>query len=225
MAVKPTPGKNSKVTKTPLDREIFVEAALRLASRPHTLNLTYRELGNEVGVDPTAIYRHFLKKESLMQELLDRLFRMTCERTKTPVADWEKCLLEFAEATLDTFLEYPAIAVTATSLTTSGQGELDSIELMLSCFAQSGLKGKELAEQYAIFGAYVLAGAAGLARDQAESSSPESHEWFAGPLLADSHRHPLAAGLREEILALDHREIFLAGVQQIVRSARLKAQT
>lgn len=224
MTLKPATGKQGKATKAPLDREVFVEAALRLASRPHTLNMTYRELGNEVGVDPTAIYRHFLKKESLMQELLDRLFKMTCERTKTPVTDWEACLIEFAEATLDTFLEYPAIAVTATSLTTGGAGELDSIELMLSCFAQSGLQGKELAEQYAIFGAYVLSGAAGLARDQAESPDPESHEWFTGPLLADPQRHPIASSLRADILALDHREIFLAGVHQIVRSAKLKAQ-
>ncbi|WP_181149748.1 TetR/AcrR family transcriptional regulator [Arthrobacter sp. MYb227] len=221
MASKPT---TSKAAKAPLDREVFVEAALRLASRPHSLSLTYRELGNEVGVDPTAIYRHFLKKESLMQELLDRLFKMTCERTKTPVTDWEECLIEFAEATLDTFLEYPAIAVTATSLTTSGQGELDSIELMLSCFAQAGLEGKELAEQYAIFGAYVLAGAAGLARDEAESADASGNEWFAGPLLADPAKNPLVASLREDILALDHREIFLAGVRQIIRSAKIKSQ-
>lgn len=222
MAAKPTTARSAKA---PLDREVFVEAALRLASRPHTLSMTYRELGLEVGVDPTAIYRHFLKKENLMQELLDRLFKMTCERTKTPVDSWEACLTEFAEATLDVFLEYPAIAVTATSLTTSGQGELDSIELMLSCFAQAGLEGKDLAEQYAIFGAYVLSGAAGLARDQAESAAPESHEWFAGPLLADPARHPLASALRDEIFALDHREIFLAGARQIIRSARLKAQS
>nr|WP_281070136.1 TetR/AcrR family transcriptional regulator [Paeniglutamicibacter psychrophenolicus] len=207
-----------------MDREVFVEAALRLASRPHTLSLTYRELGNELGVDPTAIYRHFLKKESLMEELLDRVFKIARTRLKTPVSSWEDCLIDFAEATLDTFLEYPAIAVTATSLTTSGQGELDSIELMLACFSEAGLEGKALAEQYAIFGAYVLAGAAGLARDQAESADPESHEWFAGPLLADSSRHPLTAALREEILALDHREIFLAGVRQIIGAAKVKSE-
>lgn len=215
-------GKSStgRSAKAPLDREVFVEAAFRLASRPHTLTLTYRDLGKEVGVDPTAIYRHFQSKESLMQELLDRLFKMAHARMTTPTSQWEDCLLEFAGATLDTFLEYPAIAVTATSLTTSGQGELDSIELMLACFSEAGLHGRVLAEQYAILGAYVLAGAAGLARDLAESSDPESHEWFAGPLLADPARNPLVASIRDEILSLDHREMFMAGVRQIIQSAR-----
>ncbi|MFJ2353489.1 TetR/AcrR family transcriptional regulator [Glutamicibacter sp. NPDC087673] len=220
MAPKPT----GKAVKISLDREVFVEAALRLASRPHTLTLTYRELGNELGVDPTAIYRHFLKKESLMEELLDRVFKMARARLKAPTSSWEECLIEFAEVTLDTFVQYPAIAVTATSLTTSGQGELDSIELMLACFSEAGLEGQALAEQYAIFGAYVLSGAAGLARDQAESADPESYEWFGGQLLADPTRHPLVSSLREEILALDHRKIFLAGVHQIIRSAKVKSQ-
>lgn len=205
-----------RTTKPTLDREVFVDAALRLASRQHTVALTYREIGEDLGVDPTAIYRHFPSKEALMQELLDRLFKIACEKVETPRTDWDACLLEFAQATLTTFLEYPAVAVTATSLTTSGNGELDSIELMLACFAESGLTGKALAEQYAVFGSYVLAGAAGLARDLAESSTPESHKWFAGPWRADPARSPRATALRDEILALDHRTVFLAGVAQIV---------
>lgn len=221
MAVKPA---NARSAKPSLDQEVFVEAGLRLAARPHTLSLTYRELGDELGVDPTAIYRHFSSKESLMQDLLDRLFRMAYARMTVPVSDWENCLDEFTRATLEVFLEYPAIAVTATSLTTSGPGELDSIELMLSCFHQAGLRGQDLAEQYAIFGSYVLSGAAGLARDHAESAEPETHEWFSGNLRADPARHPHAAAIRADILALDHREMFLAGAKQIVQAARDKSK-
>ena len=210
--------------KAPLDREVFIDAALRIASRPRTLSLTYRDLGQELNVDPTAIYRHFQSKESLMQELLDRVYRMAIARMETPVSDWDKCLVEFATATLDSFLEYPAIAVNATSLTTSGPGELDSMELMLSCFAKSGLQGRALAEQYAIFASYVLAGAAGLARDLADPTGNGSYEWFAGPMLAEPSSHPLAASSRDDILTLGQREIFLAGVQQIVAVARENAQ-
>lgn len=215
----------SKVTakraaKPPLDREAFVEAALRLAARHDTVTLTFRELGNEMGVDPTAIYRHFLNKESLMQELLDRVFLLALQRLETPTERWEECLEEFAGRTLEVFMEHPAIAASATSLTTSGKGELDSIELMLTCFSNAGLAGRELAEQYAIFGSYVLAGAAGLAVDQVESSAPDSTAWFAGPLLADPRTSPLANSIRDEILALDHREVFLSGVRQIIQAAR-----
>lgn len=222
VALKPS---NTRSAKPPLDQEVFVEAGLRLASRPHTLSLTYRELGEELGVDPTAAYRHFASKESLMQDLLDRVFRIAISRVSAPVTQWETCLEEFANITLEVFLEYPAIAVTATSLTTSGPGEMDSIELMLSCFHEAGLRGRELAEQYAIFGSYVLSGAAGLARDHAESAEPESHEWFSGTLLADPARHPRAAEIRADILALDHRELFLAGAKQLIQAAHEKAKT
>jgi len=188
------------------------------------LSLTYRELGEELGVDPTAVYRHFLSKESLMQELLDRIYRMANAKVSTPASQWEDCLSEFASVTLDTFLEYPAIAVTATSLTTNGPGELDSIELMVTCFAAAGLSGRALAEQYAAFGSYVLAGAAGLAREYSGVEDSESLKWFAGPLLADPLRHPMTASIRDDILALDHREMFLAGVNKIIQAARMAAQ-
>ncbi|GAA1407315.1 hypothetical protein AUR04nite_15140 [Glutamicibacter uratoxydans] len=215
-----TKASTKRSAKTPLDREAYVAAALKLASRQTTTNLTFRELGTAMGVDPTAIYRHFLNKDSLMQELLDRAFKMALQRLQTPVEQWEQCLEEFAVHTLDVFLEHPAIAASATVLTTSGQGELDSIELMLSCFAQSGLEGRALAEQYAIFGSYVLSGAASLAISHVEASDPEGREWFSGPLLADPRSTPLVSSLRNEILELDHREIFISGARQIIQAAR-----
>ena len=220
MAGKTAGGGSPKVS---LDRETFVEAALRLASRPHNLSLTYRDLGNEVGVDPTAVYRHFRTKESLMQEVLDRILLISRAKVTTPTDQWEECLAAFAAATLETFLEFPAIAVTATSLTTGGQGELDCMELILDCFSQAGLSGQMLVKQYAVYGAYVLAGAAGQARDQAESSDPLSREWFTGPLLVDPARNPLVSSIRDQVLNIDRREIFLAGVQQIVHAARAMA--
>lgn len=210
--------------KASLDRDVFIEAALRIASRPRVLSLTYRDLGQELNVDPTAIYRHFQSKETLMRELLDRVYLLARARMETPTEDWDTCLIEFAATTLDTFLEYPAIAVTATSLTTSGPGELDSVELVLACFSEAGLQGRELAEQYAIFSSYILAGAAGLARDLADPAGNGSYEWFAGPMLAEPSGHPLAASSRDDILALEQREIFLSGVEQIIGAAKEKAQ-
>lgn len=212
-----------RAPKTALDREVFIEAALRLASRSNTLTLSYRDLGRELGVDPTAIYRHFQNKEMLMSELFDRILTMTRERTTIPPAQWEECLVQLAEKTLDVFLEYPAIGVTATSITTCGPGEMDCIELMLECFSEAGLSGQDLAEQYAIFGSYSLSGAAGLARDQAESLEASAPEWFLGQLPADPARHPLAADLRNDIMVLNHRDMFLDGLRQIMQAAKQKA--
>lgn len=215
--------KQARATKPHLDREAFVEAGLRLAARQDKLTLTYRDLGKELCVDPTAVYRHFRSKETLMQELLDRIQKLACDRTQTSVDQWEQRLVDFATATLDTFLQYPAVAVSATSLTTNGPGELATIELILECFTQAGLEGKALAEQYAIYGSYVLASAAGLVRDQVESPADESESfaWFVGPLHADPDRHIHATANRENILTIDQREMFLAGVRQIIAAANV----
>lgn len=210
--------------KALLDRDAFIAAGLRICSQTRTLSLTYRDLGQELGVDPTAIYRHFHGKESFMRELLDRVFEMAHTRAAHPTAPWEDRLIELAASTLDTFLEYPGIAVTATSLTTGGPGELASMELALDCFWEAGLHGRDLVEQYAVFASYTLAGAAGLARDLADPAGDGSYAWFAGPMLAEPTRHPLATSSRDHILALEQRNIFLAGVGQIVAAAKEKAQ-
>ena len=144
---------------------------------------------------------------------------------KPPPTDWDTCLIEFATTTLDTFLQYPAIAVTATSLTTSGPGELDSMELMLACFSEAGLQGRSLAEQYAIFGSYVLAGAAGLARDLADPADngilrvvcrPDARRAFAPPI-----GHSRAATTS---WPLSNGKYSFAGVEQIIAAAKEKAQ-
>lgn len=204
--------------KSSLDREVFLDAGLRIAARPGTTSLTNRGLGKEVGVDPTAVYRHFPNKEVLMRALLDRLFQIACSQVSTPVAQWEDRLVEFAQVTLETFTKYPAIAVTATSLTTQGTGELDSIELILDCFAEAGLSGRLQAERYSTFGAYVLSGAAGLS-NRGSQQTESRRSWFTGALSADPEKYPLVASVRENILELDHREVFLAGARQLARAA------
>ena len=203
-----------------MDQETIIEAGLRLASRPGApLTLSFRDLGGELGVDPTAIYRHFHNKESLMQALLDRLSAMAVQAMEGHQGPWDRRLLDFATVTLDTFMRFPAIAVEATSITTNGPGERDSIELMLECFADGGLSGGALARQYAVFGAYVLAGAAGLASGTSKDGGLVADPWFSGPLLVDPARHPHLAAVRDEVLTLDHRDLFLEGVRQLIRAA------
>ncbi|GAA1424988.1 hypothetical protein GCM10009662_85220 [Catellatospora coxensis] len=211
-----TPAKSG--AKPTLDKEAFIDAGLRMAARPETTTVTNRALGKEVGVDPTAVYRHFPNKEVLMRALLDRLFQLACSKVTVDLDRWEDRLVEFAEITLDTFQEYPSIAATATTLTTQGPGELDSIELILECFHRAGLSGQALAEDYSTFGAYVLSGAASLSAPLPASKN-ERRAWFSGALSADPARYPLTASIRDDILSLDHREIYLRGARQLVRSA------
>ena len=68
-------GPEASGTRARLDRESIIAAGLELAASG-TSTISVRELGNHLGADPTAIYRHFRNKEQLMEALLDELISL-----------------------------------------------------------------------------------------------------------------------------------------------------
>src|SRR6478752_4690724 len=57
-----------------LDRERILDAAESIARTDGVGKLTMRRIGSELGVDPTAIYRHFRNKQEMLVGLADRMF-------------------------------------------------------------------------------------------------------------------------------------------------------
>jgi AcrR family transcriptional regulator len=70
-----------------LDRGRILEAAERIVGSEGVPALTMRRIGAELGVDPTAIYRHFRNKEALLTCLAERLFATEPELDAT--APWQ----------------------------------------------------------------------------------------------------------------------------------------
>ena len=58
-----TAGERTQRVRPQLDVATILEAALRLSGAGNPEPLTVRSLGNELGADPTAIYRHFRDKD------------------------------------------------------------------------------------------------------------------------------------------------------------------
>ncbi len=71
-----------------LDRGRILEAAERIVGSEGVPALTMRRIGAELGVDPTAIYRHFRNKEALLTCLAERLFATEPELDAT--AAWQE---------------------------------------------------------------------------------------------------------------------------------------
>lgn len=211
--------------KPHLDRDSIIAAGLSLAARPGTVSISVRELGAHLGADPTAIYRHFSSKESLMRSLLDEVTRMSLERVTAEPEDWKARLTQLSTATQELFAAYPAIGIEAVVLTTNGPSELDAIELMLDAFSRAGLAGDELVRHYALLAAHVLSSAGGIARAHGERGGDvgDPSPWFEGPLLADPVRHPHIISVGPQLRALEDRELFLLGVETIIRSAERAA--
>lgn len=214
--------------KRRLDPETIIEAGLQIAEQPGASTVTVRELGAVLGADPTAIYRHFRNKESLMQALLDRVLAGVLLEITAPAEDWRGRITQLASATLDAFVSYPAIGLEAIVLTTDGPAELETIELMLEAFAQTGLEDEALVRHYAALATYVVSYSAGIAREHTlhESIAPtDPQPWIARTLPVISSTHPRIAGLREELIALQDREILMLGVKILLDAAEQAGAT
>ena len=209
-----------------LDRGTIIAAGLDLAETTGSASLSIRDLGARLGTDPTAIYRHFRNKEDLMSALLDELTVRSIAAVTAAPQQWQERLRQLSAATLTEFARYPAVGQEAIVLTTHGPGELDAIEFMLDAFSRAGLTGDELVQHYALMATHVLSSAAGVARARAErtTSTPAgSSPWFEGPLLVDPIKHPHIAQSSAQLLGLADRELFMLGVESVIRSAERAA--
>ncbi|WP_045300615.1 TetR/AcrR family transcriptional regulator [Microbacterium trichothecenolyticum] len=214
-----------------LDRATIIAAGLELAETTGSASLSIRDLGAKLGTDPTAVYRHFRGKEELMSALLDELTLRSLAAVTAEPEQWQERLRQLASATLTEFARYPAVGQEAIVLTTHGPGELDAIELMLDAFSRAGLTGDALVQHYALMATHVLSIAAGVARARAErtttataTATAESSPWFEGPLLVDPIKHPHIAQMSAQLLALEDRELFMLGVESVIRSAERAAR-
>lgn len=213
-----------------LDRATIVKAGLEIASSPRTSAISIRALGSALGVDPTAVYRHFRGKDGLMRALLDEVQAIALARVVEVDGDWRERLRTLSHATLDTFVLYPAIALEATVLTTNGPAELATIEFILAAFSEAGLSGSGLVRHYALFASYVLSEAAGIARGRTTATSGEGDDetratnaWFEGPLLVDPLTHSHIASVAAELRDLRDEDIYRMGVDAILDSAERAA--
>ncbi len=72
-------------------RQALLDAALRLAGQGSLASLSLRELTREVGIVPTAFYRHFASMDelgvALVEESVRTLRRMLRDARREPVAD------------------------------------------------------------------------------------------------------------------------------------------
>lgn len=73
-----------------LDRETILETSRAIFHRDGLGALTLRRLGAELGVDATAMYRHFTNKAALLTALIDELFVAIPE--PDPALSWRENL-------------------------------------------------------------------------------------------------------------------------------------
>ena len=200
-----------------LDRTTILDAALQVAARPGVADVRLSDIGEWVGADPTAVYRHFRGKPEVVAAAIDRLMGEIAGRIPAG-ATWREVLLAVAGDLFDTFSRYPAIGKHLADVRPVGDAELDLVERTLQALQDAGLHGDALVERYAALSGFSTAYLAGACRELIGAGTAAADI----PWLADADslavRHPVFAGYAERLGALDFRSVYDAAIAVIVDS-------
>jgi AcrR family transcriptional regulator len=133
----PTPDR-----RLPLTRERILATAVELADRSGAEALSMRRLGQELGVDPMALYRHVRNKD----DLLDGVLAVVVGQMEPAPAGlaWRPGLRELAMNARQVMLHHPWARGVLEERGTSGEATVGQIERVLAILLEAGF-GLDLA--------------------------------------------------------------------------------
>jgi AcrR family transcriptional regulator len=122
--------------RTPLSRDRVLGAAVDLADRGGYEGLSMRKLGQELGVDAMALYRHVRSKDDLLDGLVDVIIGQI-ERPSLP-DDWKAALRAQAMGARGVMLRHPWARRVLEERGTGGPATLVHIETALATLHDGG---------------------------------------------------------------------------------------
>jgi AcrR family transcriptional regulator len=122
--------------RAPLTRARVLRTAVELADRAGIESLSMRKLGQELGVDAMALYRHVQHKD----DLLDGVVEMIVEEIERPApnTDWKSALREQAMAARRVMLRHPWARRVLEERATGGPAFLAYIETVMATLRDGG---------------------------------------------------------------------------------------
>ncbi len=146
--------------RTELSRERILDAAQAVIDQEGDGALTFRRLGGQLGVDPTAAYRYFRSKDDLLLALGDRLLGEAMDTASaqiSPDGDWRDALRTLSVCLRRSLVKHPRLALLVSVRTTQGEQEARGIEQILAILARAGLPTREAVGVWRALGDTVLA--------------------------------------------------------------------
>jgi AcrR family transcriptional regulator len=205
----------------PLSSEFIVERALELTEREGAQALTMRRLGEELGVDPTAVYRHFRDKDDLVLACMDRIIENAYAALGPGLdtADWRGVLRAVAEQSWQSCEAHPAIYSFAFYRTTGGPGERKMVELLLSTLSAAGLNPEQTVLYYRAFVDSMLA-MCGM-KSAGHSLGPQLQEkdasaWTRIYAILPQEEYPAARAHSNHLATVTERAIFASVTDSMI---------
>lgn len=209
------------MTRTRLDQRTIVDAVLALAEAEPQARITFKRLGEALGVDATAMYRHFRNKDELTRAALDRLAELATVDARASTGDWRTRLEVFVTRVAELSLAHPAIGAEGAMLDPVGPGDVASDEFILEMLTEAGLTGEPLIHAYAAISGFTLAQSAALAQEilmRGAGARDGSLPWISTFGAVDLSAFPHVREHREALLAIDGIEVYRAGITAILDS-------
>ncbi|WP_218023356.1 TetR/AcrR family transcriptional regulator [Nocardia altamirensis] len=208
-----------------LSRDVLLNAAMELVERKGPDKLTIRALGADLGVDHTAIYRHFRSMDELLLALADQLLAQAVADIE-PSPDWRATLRRLALGVRRAYLTHPRLAPLAAARVTRGEAEFRIVDLGLGALKAAGMDDRTAARSYLGFAHLVLGSTAleaitqGLdERARAGDLAATTREYLAATPADYPH---LAAALPHFAEAI-HDDRFELGLELLLDSVALQA--
>ena len=143
-----------KTTLTPND---YVETAVRFVEQNGLASMTMRALGDQMGVDATALYRHFPNKDSLISAMVDWFMGKALERTELASSSPREHTRNVALAMRETFRCWPQIGLELYSGEGgSGANAIEYSRASVDALRALGLKDEELTRCYQMLETFVM---------------------------------------------------------------------
>ena len=143
--------------KGPLTSDDYIDAAVKFVDERGLSSMTMRALGDEMGVDATALYRHFPNKESLIDAMIDWMLgeALALSEANNNHGPRER-IVHQAKALRKTFERYPDIGLALMySEGASINGYLYS-KRGVDSLIEMGLSGEDLVRGYQCIESYIM---------------------------------------------------------------------
>jgi AcrR family transcriptional regulator len=158
--------------RTPLSKERVLLAAVDLADRGGIEALSMRRLGQELGVDAMALYRHVRNKDDLLDGIVEVLVA-EIERPE-PTEDWKTVLREQAMAARRTMLRHPWARRVMEERPKGGPAFLAYVESVLATMRGGGFSVELAHHTLHVLGSRIFGFTQDLFEDKAQAvPSPE----------------------------------------------------
>ncbi|MFI6514158.1 TetR/AcrR family transcriptional regulator [Spirillospora sp. NPDC050679] len=218
-------GKRRRRSLAFLTPELILDTAMAVVEREGADALTFRRLGSELGVDHTAVLRHFGGKDDLLLELTARILAESLEGF-SPAEHWRETLANLARRVRRACLAHPRVAATVAGRTSRRDAEFLGADIVLGALFQAGLEGKEAASYYRALVEVALSYSAFEATQLMLEDSAKAGDraaWGREYLAAPSDVYPNIAAVAQHLAAVDAEDQFEVAIELFLDAIELRA--